>query len=279
MASCLQLTMATYLERKTWRSSSKRIYRSSKTSTSIRCSAAKIPMPPLNPEDPFSSKLASIASTYPDNELFVNSDSDTGPYLDIIHDTSPRVKASYGLEERGGYGDYDRYDDFYDDEEENPPPDLPSMLLDDKIIYLGMPVYTFAIGAAIGQACLLLAAGKKGKRFMMPNAQAMIQQPNIPSSGLLQASDVSIRAKEAIANRDTLVKLLAKHTGNSIEKVANTMKAPFYMNPSKAIEFGVIDQIYPPDQRKLKKSLAAIEKIKVRREKERLRVEQGRKGF
>ncbi|PIA44439.1 hypothetical protein AQUCO_01700201v1 [Aquilegia coerulea] len=232
MASCLQLTMATYLERKTWRSSSKRIYRSSKTSTSIRCSAAKIPMPPLNPEDPFSSKLASIASTYPDNELFVNSDSDTGPYLDIIHDTSPRVKASYGLEERGGYGDYDRYDDFYDDEEENPPPDLPSMLLDDKIIYLGMPlvpavtelitaqfyylstldcdepihlyinstgttrddgetvgletegfaiynammqmrvdVYTFAIGAAIGQACLLLAAGKKGKRFMMPNAQ------------------------------------------------------------------------------------------------------------
>nr|GMD40534.1 ATP-dependent Clp protease proteolytic subunit-related protein 3, chloroplastic [Ipomoea batatas] len=59
-----------------------------------------------------------------------------------------------------------------------------------------MQIYTIAIGAAVGQACLLLAAGTKGKRFMLPNAKALIQQPRVPSSGLMQASDVSIWAKE-----------------------------------------------------------------------------------
>ncbi|RVW60393.1 ATP-dependent Clp protease proteolytic subunit-related protein 3, chloroplastic [Vitis vinifera] len=104
-------------------------------------------------------------------------------------------------------------------------------------------IHTVAVGAAIGQACLLLAAGTKGKRFMMPHAKAMIQQPRVPSSGLMPASDVLIRAKEVITNRDTLVKLLAKHTGNSEETVSTVMRRPYYMDSTKAKEFGVIDKV------------------------------------
>ncbi|CAH9073809.1 unnamed protein product [Cuscuta epithymum] len=113
----------------------------------------------------------------------------------------------------------------------------------DAMMQLRNEIHTVAVGAAIGQACLLLAAGTKGKRFMLPHSKALIQQPRVPSSGLLQASDVFIRAKEAIIQRDMLVELLATHTGNPVETVANVMKRPFYMDPIKAIEFGVVDKI------------------------------------
>ncbi|XP_063941507.1 ATP-dependent Clp protease proteolytic subunit-related protein 3, chloroplastic-like isoform X1 [Daucus carota subsp. sativus] len=63
------------------------------------------------------------------------------------------------------------------------------------------------VAAAIVQACLLLAAGSKGKRFMMPYTKAMIQQPRVPSSGLMPATDLLIRAKEVIINRDITVDL------------------------------------------------------------------------
>lgn len=193
-----------------------------------------------------------------------------------------------------------------------PPPDLPSLLLHGRIVYIGMPlvpavtelviaemlylqwmdpkqpiylyinstgttrddgetvgmetegfaiydammqlkneIETVAVGAAIGQACLLLAAGKKGRRFMMPHAKAMIQQPRVPSSGQMPASDVLIRAKEVINNRDTLVKLLAKHTGNPVETVSKLMRRPFYMDSIKAQEFGVIDKILWRGQEKI----------------------------
>ncbi|KAJ8615418.1 hypothetical protein MRB53_034790 [Persea americana] len=101
---------------------------------------------------------------------------------------------------------------------------------------------TVVVGATIGQACLLLAAGKKGRWFMMPHAKAMIQQPRVPSSGLMPGSDVLICANEAIKNRDTLVKLLSRRTGNSIETVAKVLRRPFYMDSTKAQEFGVIDK-------------------------------------
>ncbi|KAJ6762679.1 ATP-DEPENDENT CLP PROTEASE PROTEOLYTIC SUBUNIT [Salix purpurea] len=91
----------------------------------------------------------------------------------------------------------------------------------DSMMQLKNEIHTVAVGAAIGQACLLLAAGSKGHRYMMPHAKAMIQQPRVPSSGLMPASDVLIRAKEAVVNRDVLTELLAKHTGNSVETVAN----------------------------------------------------------
>ncbi|CAN6468337.1 unnamed protein product [Victoria cruziana] len=255
-----------------------------------------VPMPPLDPKDPFLSKLASAAANSPDPlpELLKNRNPEVPPYLDIFD--SPRLMASPAQVERSvSYGEH---------RPRKPPPDLPSLLLHGRIVYIGMPlvpavtelviaelmylqwvdskqpiylyinstgttrddgetvgmeyegfaiydammqlkneIQTVAVGAAIGQACLLLAAGKKGRRFMMPHSKAMIQQPRVPSSGQMPASDVLIRAKEVITNRDTLVKLLARHTGNSIETVSKVMRRPFYMDPPKAKEFGVIDKI------------------------------------
>ncbi|KAL9356064.1 hypothetical protein Peur_049317 [Populus x canadensis] len=86
------------------------------------------------------------------------------------------------------------------------------MEIHDSMMQLKNEKHTVAVGAAGGKACLLLAAGTKGKRHMMPHAKAMIQQPRVPSSGLMPASDVLIRAKEAVINKDVLTELLAKHT-------------------------------------------------------------------
>ncbi|XP_043710643.1 ATP-dependent Clp protease proteolytic subunit-related protein 3, chloroplastic [Telopea speciosissima] len=129
----------------------------------------------------------------------------------------------------------------------------------DAMMQLKNEIQTVAVGAAIGQACLLLAAGKKGRRFMMPHAKAMIQQPRVPSSGLMPASDVLIRAKEVVTNRDTLVKLLSRHTGNSIETVADLMKRPFYMDSTRAKDFGVIDKILWRGQEKIMADAASPE--------------------
>ncbi|KAK7337746.1 hypothetical protein VNO77_18333 [Canavalia gladiata] len=121
----------------------------------------------------------------------------------------------------------------------------------DSMMRLKNEVHTFCLGAAIGQACLILSAGTPGKRVMMPHATAMLQEPRIAPSGLRSASDVAILAKEVMYNRNTLVKLLAKHTGNTEERVSNVMdKGPFYMNAKEAIEFGVIDKIFLGGQEK-----------------------------
>ncbi|CAK8544633.1 unnamed protein product [Lathyrus sativus] len=255
----------------------------------------KIPMPPFDPKDPFIAKLASVAASSPETLLKPPSNPDNLPLLDIFD--SPQLMAAPAHHARSAsYGGGRR--------RRSSPPDLPSVLLDGRIVYIGMPlvpavtelviaelmylqwiqpkepiyiyinstgttradgetvamesegfaiydammhmhtkIHTLAIGVAIGQACLLLSAGTPGKRFMMPHAKAMIQQPRVPSSGLRPATDVLIHAKEVIRNRDTLVKLLARHTRNSEEKVANVMKRAYYMDPLKAKEFGVIDKI------------------------------------
>ncbi|GMP60469.1 hypothetical protein CsSME_00023324 [Camellia sinensis var. sinensis] len=230
---------------------------------------AKIPMPPVNPKDPFLTKLASVAATSPEKLLNRASNSDNLPYLDLFE--SPTLMATPAQVERSvSYNEH---------RPRRPPPDLPSLLLHGRIVYIGMPVgmesegfaiydammqlkneiHTVAVGAAIGHACLLLAAGTKGKRFMMPHAKAMIQQPRVPSSGLMPASDVLIRAKEVIINRDVLVGLLAKHTGNSEETVANVMRRPFYMDSTRAKDFGVIDKILWRGQEKIMADAATPE--------------------
>ncbi|XP_061363312.1 ATP-dependent Clp protease proteolytic subunit-related protein 3, chloroplastic [Gastrolobium bilobum] len=308
MASCLRVPMVTA-------SSSSQLQSSGRRNIRAFCSSrsrVKIPVPPINPKDPFLAKLASVAATSPETLLNrpVNSESDTLPYLDIFD--APKLMATPAQVEKSvSYNEH---------RPRRPPPDLPSLLLHGRIVYIGMPlvpavtelvvaelmylqwmdpkqpiyiyinstgttrddgetvgmetegfaiydammqlkneIHTVAVGAAIGQACLLLAAGTPGKRFMMPHAKAMIQQPRVPSSGLMPASDVLIRAKEVIANRDNLVKLLAKHTGNSEETVANVMKRPFYMDSTTAKDFGVIDKILWRGQEKVMADVAAPE--------------------
>ncbi|KAJ3699891.1 hypothetical protein LUZ61_003596 [Rhynchospora tenuis] len=113
----------------------------------------------------------------------------------------------------------------------------------DTMMSVKNEVHTLLIGTAAGHACLLLAAGTKGKRYMMPRARALIQQPRMPSFGEMSTSDLVSRAREALIQRNKFAELLGKHTGNSFEKVEKLMRAPFYMDFDKAKEFGLVDKM------------------------------------
>lgn len=185
-----------------------------------------------------------------------------------------------------------------------PPPDLPSLLLNARIVYLGMPlvpavtelmvaellylqysdgarplylyinstgttradgetigfetegtaildtmryvqndIFTVGVGVAYGQSAMLLSAGSRGKRFMLPHATALLQQPRMPPTGARQAIEVQIRWREAFNQYQNHLKILSETTGHSVEKLDYDMQRPLYMTPVDAIEYGLIDKI------------------------------------
>ena len=183
-----------------------------------------------------------------------------------------------------------------------PPPDLPSLLLNERIVYLGMPlvpavtelivaellylqyedpdkpikiyinstgtsgyngdpvgfeteafaicdtmryikppIHTICLGSAMGMAAMLLSAGTKGCRASLPNATIILHQPKSYAQG--QATDIQIRAKEVLANKATMIDILSRNTGQSIEKIAKDMDRLFYITPYDAVEYGLIDRV------------------------------------
>ena len=189
-------------------------------------------------------------------------------------------------------------DNFY----RTPPPDLPSLLLKERIVYLGMPlvpavteliiaellylqyedpekpikiyinstgtsgytgdpvgfeteafaisdtmqyikppIHTICLGSAMGMAAMLLSAGTKGYRASLPNASIILHQPKSYAQG--QATDIQIRAKEVLANKETMVKILSRNTGQSTEKIAKDMDRLLYITPQQAKEYGLIDRV------------------------------------
>ncbi|MCK4252195.1 ATP-dependent Clp endopeptidase proteolytic subunit ClpP [candidate division WOR-3 bacterium] len=111
----------------------------------------------------------------------------------------------------------------------------------DTMQFVRPPVSTICIGMAASMAALLLAAGEKGKRFALPHARIMIHQPEGAFSG--QASDIAIHAKEVLTTRDVLNKLFAKHTGQSIEKIAKDTERNYFMSSEEAKNYKIIDEI------------------------------------
>lgn len=183
-----------------------------------------------------------------------------------------------------------------------PPPDLPSLLLNERIVYLGMPlvpavtelivaellylqyedpdkpikiyinstgtsgyngdpvgfeteafaicdtmryikppIHTICLGSAMGMAAMLLSAGTKGCRASLPHATIILHQPKSYAQG--QATDIQIRAKEVLANKATMIDILSRNTGQSIEKIAKDMDRLFYITPYDAVEYGLIDRV------------------------------------
>lgn len=183
-----------------------------------------------------------------------------------------------------------------------PPPDLPSLLLNERIIYLGMPlvaqvteliiaqllflqyadpdkpiriyinstgtsrydgepvgfeteafaicdtmnyikppIQTICIGTAMGMSAMLLSAGTKGSRASLPNASIVLHQPKSYARG--QATDIQIRAKEVLANKQTMLDILSRNTGQAPEKIAKDMDRMLYMTPQQAKEYGLIDRV------------------------------------
>ncbi|CAN1195433.1 ATP-dependent Clp protease proteolytic subunit-related protein 3, chloroplastic [Linum perenne] len=113
----------------------------------------------------------------------------------------------------------------------------------DAFMQMRCPIITIVVGFAYGHAALLLAAGTKGKRFMYPDAQIGILHPQVAPSGLIPATSVETRLKEAVYQKDEYLKLMSKHTGKSVEFLTNAIRKPCYLDPVQAVEYGVVDKV------------------------------------
>lgn len=112
----------------------------------------------------------------------------------------------------------------------------------DTMQYVKCPVSTVCVGAAASGAAVLLAAGTKKKRFALPNAEILLHQVAI--SGLAgQAVEVEIAAKQVVKLKDKINKILAKHTGQSLERLERDTDRDFYLSAHEAKEYGIIDEV------------------------------------
>ncbi len=112
----------------------------------------------------------------------------------------------------------------------------------DTIRYVKPPVHTICIGQAMGTAAMILSCGAKGHRASLPNATIVLNQAKT-GMGRSQATDIQIRAKEIIANREALLDILSKNTGQTVEKISQDTDRMFYMTPQDAKEYGLIDRV------------------------------------
>jgi len=111
----------------------------------------------------------------------------------------------------------------------------------DTIRHLRAPVATFCVGMAASMAAVLVAAGEKGKRAALPNSRIMIHQPSSGAHGT--AADIEIAAKEILHIRERLNEILAEHTGQSVERIAEDADRDRFMSPFEAVEYGLIDRV------------------------------------
>jgi ATP-dependent Clp protease protease subunit len=111
----------------------------------------------------------------------------------------------------------------------------------DTMQFIKPDVSTMCVGQAASMGAFLLAGGAPGKRYALPNARVMIHQPSGGAHG--QASDIDIHAREILIIRERLNKLLAEHTGQSVETVARDTERDNFMNPERAREYGLIDEV------------------------------------
>jgi ATP-dependent Clp protease protease subunit len=102
-------------------------------------------------------------------------------------------------------------------------------------------VSTICVGMAASMGAVLLAGGEKGKRFALPHSRVMIHQPLGGFHG--QAADIDIHAREVLETRDRLNKILAKHTGQPIEKIKQDTDRDNFMSGEVAVKYGIIDHV------------------------------------
>lgn len=114
----------------------------------------------------------------------------------------------------------------------------------DTMQYIKCDVSTICMGMAASMGAFLLAAGTKGKRKALPNSEIMIHQPSGGAEG--QASDIKIHAEQILRIRKKLNEILAKRTGQSLEKIEFDTERDNFMTAEEAVEYGLIDEIIPP---------------------------------
>lgn len=115
------------------------------------------------------------------------------------------------------------------------------MAIYDTMNYITPPVATVCMGRAASMGAFLLSAGNKGMRYALPNSQVMIHQPLGGFQG--QASDIDIHAREILRMRETLNGLLARHTGQPVEKIAQDTERDNFMTAEMARDYGLVDKV------------------------------------
>ena len=107
--------------------------------------------------------------------------------------------------------------------------------------FLECPIATYCMGLAASGAAIILAAGTKGKRFALPHSKVMIHQPWGQVGG--QVSDIEIQANEILKDAHRLNEILAKHTGQPIDRIERETERDRYFTPMEAKEFGLVDEV------------------------------------
>lgn len=124
----------------------------------------------------------------------------------------------------------------------SPGGDVPPLLaIYDTIQYVRPDVSTICIGQAASAAAVLLLAGTKGKRLALPNARIMLRQAQGGAEG--QAADVEIQAEEITRTRTLLEELIARHTGQPLERVAQDTDRDFILTAEEAVDYGIVDEV------------------------------------
>ena len=111
----------------------------------------------------------------------------------------------------------------------------------DSMQFISPDVSTICIGQAASMGAVLLAGGAKGKRFCLPHSRIMIHQPIAGFQG--QASDIDIHAKEILRTKDRLNRLMAGHTGKTLEEIENDTDRDYFMSGEEAVDYGLIDTV------------------------------------
>ncbi|MBN2319025.1 MAG: ATP-dependent Clp endopeptidase proteolytic subunit ClpP [Acidobacteria bacterium] len=116
------------------------------------------------------------------------------------------------------------------------------MAIYDTMQYIRPDVSTICIGQAASMGALLLSAGSEGKRFALPNSRILIHQPSL--SGLAgQATDIDIHAKEILRLREAMNRILAKHTGQNLDRIEKDVERDYIMTAEQAREYGIVDKV------------------------------------
>jgi ATP-dependent Clp protease protease subunit len=111
----------------------------------------------------------------------------------------------------------------------------------DTMNFIKPDISTLCMGMAASMGSFLLMAGAKGKRLALPNSRIMLHQPSGGAQG--QASDIEIQAREIIKTREQLNRIYADRTGKPVERIASDMERDFWMSPTEAKDYGLIDQV------------------------------------
>ena len=114
----------------------------------------------------------------------------------------------------------------------------------DTMQYIKPDVQAIGIGLQASMGAFLLSSGAKGKRFVLPNARVMIHQPSSGTKGMVTDQEISLR--ESVRIKELLAKIIAKNTGQKLDKVKADMERDFWMSANEAVKYGLADEVIAP---------------------------------